>query len=157
MTHETWKNRNSYVAVPKRIEMYADSHVVRKRRLPPAGDFTCSSAVVVAEMIQQRFNQFTTDSLIQLVATQNSNRDGKPFGLYTTIDQQPPQQREALIDILFNAYRSIQLPDELKGWYEVDYDDSQWERGRAPIGVGVHNARGVSIENNSDWGKGGVS
>ena len=64
-----------------------------------------TTAVAVAQMIQQRFNQFATGSLIQLVATPNSNRDGRPYGLYTTLDQQSPQQREELTDILFNAYR----------------------------------------------------
>jgi hypothetical protein len=184
-----------------------------------------ATAVAVALMIQQRFDQFGTGSLIQLVATPNSNREGRPYGLFVSIDQQSPQQREELTDILFNAYRqelfnrmiaenasenqplvdtiidltklrkpvagwqpigapdpedrvwrfasfdpqtekdrlhprekkrfrSIQLPDEFQGWHEVDYDDSRWERGRAPIGVGVHRSRGVSFENNSDWGEG---
>jgi len=184
-----------------------------------------ATAVAVALMIQQRFDQFGTDSLIQLVATPNSNREGRPYGLYTAIDQQSPQQREELTDILFNAYRqelfkrmtaenasenqplvdtlidltqlrkpvagwqpagapdpedrvwrftsfdpqtekdtvhprekkrfrNIELPDELQGWHEVDYDDSRWKNGHAPIGVGVHRSRGVSFENNSDWGKG---
>jgi hypothetical protein len=183
-----------------------------------------TTTVVVAQMIQQRFDQFATDSLIQLVATPNSNRDGKPYGLYTAIDLLSPEQREELIDILFNTYRPelvnrmidedgganqplvdtiidltklrspiagwqpvgspgpdertwrftsfdprpedflhprekkrfrrVQLPADLEGWYEVDYDDSQWQTGRAPIGTGVHQAQGVSFENNSDWGEG---
>jgi hypothetical protein len=184
-----------------------------------------ATAVVVAQMIQQRFKLLATSSLIQFVATPNSNRDGRPFGLYTTLEQQSGRQREALTDILFNAYRpelikrmtaekastnqplvdtiidvtklrkpvagwqpigtprledrvwcfrsfdaqlekdmmhprekkrfrTIQLPDEFKGWHQVDYDDSRWERGRAPIGVGVHKVGRVSFENYSDWGKG---
>jgi HEAT repeat protein len=184
-----------------------------------------ATAVAVALMIRDRFRLFATDSLIKLVATPNSNRDGKPYGLYTTLEQQSHQQREELVDILFKEYRqelinrmtaehaamnqplvdtiidltklrrpvagwqpvgtpgledriwrfrsfdpqlekdqlhprekkrfrSIQLPNELKGWYEVDYDDGRWEKGRSPIGVGVHKARGVSFENNSDWGRG---
>jgi hypothetical protein len=184
-----------------------------------------ATAVVVAHMIQQRFKLFATDSLIQLVATPNSNPEGKPYGLYSTLEQQSPQQREELTDILFNAYRqeliqrmtaekagtnqalvdtiidltklrkpvagwqpvgtpklenriwrfksfdaqiekdrlparekkrfrTIQLPEALEGWYQVDYDDSQWETGHAPIGVGVHRAGRVSFENRSDWGKG---
>ena len=184
-----------------------------------------ATAVVVAQMIRDRFKSFATDSLIQLVATPNSNRDGQPYGLYTTLEQQSPQQREELVDILFKEYRqelvnrmraenaamnqplvdtiidltklrrsvagwqpvgtpkledrvwrfrsfdpqlekdqlhprekkrfrNVELPDGLQGWYEVDYDDSQWEEGHAPIGVGIHQARGVSFENNSDWGKG---
>ena len=184
-----------------------------------------ATAVVVAQMIRQRFNLFATGSLIQLVATPNSSPEGKPYGLYTTLEQQSGRQREELTDILFNVYRqelikrmeaekagtnqplvdtiidltklrrpvagwqpvgtpkledriwrfrsfdaqiekdrmhprekkrfrTVQLPDELEGWHQVDYDDSQWEKGRAPIGVGVHKARNVSFENRSDWGKG---
>ena len=184
-----------------------------------------ATAVVVAQMIQQRFKLFATSSLVQLVATPNSNPEGKPYGLYTTLDRQSTQQREALTDILFNAYRqeliqrmtaekastnqalvdtiidltqlrrpvagwqpvgtpklndriwrfksfdaqiekdrlharekkrfrNIQLPNELKNWHQTDYDDSQWETGHAPIGVGVHRAGRVSFKNRSDWGKG---
>ncbi len=184
-----------------------------------------ATAVVVAHMIQQRFKLFATDSLVQLVAAPNSNPEGKPYGLYTTLERQTPQQREALTDILFNAYRpelvqrltaekagmnqplvdtiidltqlrepvagwqpvgspkpedrrwrfrsldaqiekdrahkrekkrfrSIQLPEELEGWYQTDYDDSRWETGRAPVGVGEHRSRGVSFANRSDWGPG---
>jgi len=183
-----------------------------------------STAIAVATMIQQRFNVLATGDLVKLVATPNSNREGKPYGLYTTLEQQTPQQREELTDLLFKVYRQefvkrmeadkgenralvdtiidltklrklvagwkplgkvkpedrvwrftsfdpltekdnkhprekkrfrdIQLPDELKGWYKVDYDDSRWARGRAPIGVGVHKRGNVSFKNNSDWGKG---
>jgi len=184
-----------------------------------------ATAVVVAQMVRQRFNLFATDSLIQFVATPNSNRDGRPFGLYTTLEQQSGQQREELTDILFKVYRkelvqrmnaekanknqalvdtiidltqlrrpvagwqpvgtpklddriwrfrsfdaqiekdrvhprekkrfrNIQLPEALKGWYQIDYDDSQWETGHAPIGVGVHKSGRVSFENSSDWGQG---
>ena len=185
-----------------------------------------ATAVVVAQTIQQRFKLFATNSLVQFVGAPNSNRDGRPFGLYTTLAQQSPRQREALTDLLFKVYRqeliqrmdvekastsqplvdtiidltqlrrpvagwqpvgtppkqedriwrfrsldaqiekdrvhkrekkrfrSIELPEDLKGWYQIDYDDSQWETGRAPIGVGVHRSRRVSFENRSDWGKG---
>jgi hypothetical protein len=184
-----------------------------------------ATAVVVAQMIQQRFKLFAASSLIQLVATPNSNPEGKPYGLYTTLKQQSPQQREELTDILFNVYRkeliqrmdadkegdnqplidtiidltklrqpvagwqpvgspiledriwrfksfdaqiekdrlhtrekkrfrNIQMPEDLEGWHRVDYDDSQWETGPAPIGMGVHSARGVSFDNRSGWGKG---
>ncbi len=184
-----------------------------------------ATAVVVAKMIQQRFKLFAASSLVQLVATPNSNREGKPYGLYTTLEQQSGQQREELTDILFNVYRqeliqrmdaekegdnqslvdtiidltklrqpvagwqpvgsptlkdriwrfksfdaqiekdrlhtrekkrfrNIQMPEDLEGWHRVDYDDSQWETGRGPIGMGVHSARGVSFDNRSDWGTG---
>jgi len=183
-----------------------------------------STAVAVALMVDQRLDKFATADLIRLVATPNSHPEGKPYGLYTTLEQQSPRQREELTDLLFKEYRqefirrmdserdenqplvdtiidlaklrkpiagwqplgkvkpedrvwrftsfdpltekdrkhprekkrfrTIQLPDELQGWHEVDYDDSKWKQGQAPIGVGVHRGRGVSFKNNSDWGKG---
>jgi hypothetical protein len=184
-----------------------------------------ATALVVAQLIQQRFKLFTTDSLVNLVATPNSNPEGKPYGLYTTLEPLSPQPREALTDILFNVYRSeliqrmdaeeagasqplvdtiidltqlrrpvagwqpvgtpkpedriwrfrsfdaeiekdrlhprekkrfrnIRLPEELDGWHRIDYDDSRWETGRAPVGVGVHESGRVSFENHSTWGQG---
>ena len=183
-----------------------------------------STAVAVAQAMRGRFNVFSTDDLIKLVATPNSNREGKPYGLYTTLGNQSPQQKEQLTDLLFNEYRQelikrldaekgenqalidtlidliqlrkpiggwkplgkvapaertwrftafdpqtekdqlhprekkrfrdIQLPGELKGWETVGYDDSKWQTGRAPIGIGVCNQGRVSFNNNSDWGKG---
>jgi hypothetical protein len=184
-----------------------------------------ATAVAIARTIQQRFDMFATGDLIRLVATPNSNPEGRPQGLYTTLEKLPPQQREELTDILFNVYRQelikrmsaenasknqplvdtiidltklrrpvagwqpvgtpkpedriwrftsfdpqtekdkmhprekkrfrdIRLPEELEGWYKVDYDDSGWQKGRAPIGVGVHKRGRVSFKNNSDWGQG---
>jgi len=64
-----------------------------------------ATAVVVAQMVQQRLNMFATADLVRLVATPNSNPEGKPYGLYTTLAKQSPQQREELTDILFKTYR----------------------------------------------------
>lgn len=50
--------------------------------------------------------------------------------------------------------RDIQLADDLKDWFKPEYDDSKWTAGRAPIGTGLYEAGGVSIPNQSDWGKG---
>jgi len=184
-----------------------------------------ATAVAIAQMFQQRFDLFATGDLVRFVATPNSNPEGKPYGLYTTLEKLPPQQREALTDILFNVYRpelikrmaaedaskdqplvdtiidltklrkpvagwlpvgtpkpderiwrftsfdpqvekdrlhprekkrfrNVQLPKDLEGWHKPDYDDSRWQKGRAPIGVGVHKSGNVSFQNNSDWGKG---
>jgi len=51
-------------------------------------------------------------------------------------------------------FRDIQLPDQLKGWYAPDYDDSQWNQGGAPVGTGDFKQHGVSFPNKSDWGQG---
>jgi hypothetical protein len=183
-----------------------------------------TTAVSVAQTMRERFSVFGTDELVRFVATPNSDREGKPYGLYTALAQQSPQQREALTDLLFNEYRQelikrmsaekeenqalvdtlidliqlrkpvggwkplgkdapadrtwrftsfdpqaekdqlhprekkrfrdVQLPGELKGWETVSFDDSKWQTGRAPIGIGVCKEGRVSFKNKSDWGKG---
>jgi hypothetical protein len=182
-----------------------------------------TSAVMVAEAVEARMSEFGTGDLVALVAAPNANPEGRPYGLYTTLEKQSPQQREELTDMLFNVYRpelikrmnaekgenqplvdtiidltklrnldagwkplgkvpptervwrftsfnpltekdrlhprekkrfrDIQLPAELKGWSAPDYDDSKWQQGGAPIGVGDFKQGGVSFQNKSDWGK----
>lgn len=52
-------------------------------------------------------------------------------------------------------FREIELPSHMKGWHEPDFDDSQWQSGRTPIGVGIWKHRNQSIvKSNSDWGGG---
>jgi hypothetical protein len=51
-------------------------------------------------------------------------------------------------------FRDIKLPKNLANWYKVDFDDSKWETGKAPIGKGEFKQRGVSFENKSEWGEG---
>ena len=64
-----------------------------------------ANAVGVAQIIQQRFDLFATADLIKFVGTPSSNPGGRPYGLYTTLEQQSPRQRKELVDILFNVYR----------------------------------------------------
>jgi hypothetical protein len=69
------------------------------------------------------------------------------FDPLTEKDRRHPREKK--------RFRDVQLPDALKGWHQSDYDDSQWSRGHAPIGVGICKGRGgVSFENRSDWGNG---
>jgi len=183
-----------------------------------------TTAVFVAQAMQGRFSVLGTGDLVTLVAAPNANPEGRPYGLYTALAKQSPQQREELTDILLKVYRQelinrmnaekgenralvdtiidltrlrkpiagwkplgkvapaervwrftsfdpltekdrkplrekkrfrvIQLPDELKGWYAADCDDSKWQKGRAPIGVGDFRRGRAFFENRSDWGKG---
>ncbi|MHC5054262.1 MAG: hypothetical protein ACYTKD_06050 [Planctomycetota bacterium] len=170
------------------------------------------TAVEIARSLKARFDVLGTKQLIGLVATPNSNREGRPYGLYTTLEKQSPDRREALTDILYKDYRQefidrmvaagskdralvdtiidltklrkpvagwqaigkvdpanrtwrftsfdplsekdrkhprekkrfrdIALPPELKGWHKPDFDDGKWQRGRAPIGIGVCKKQG---------------
>jgi hypothetical protein len=60
--------------------------------------------------------------------------------------------------------RKVTLPPGMDGWQMPAFDDSSWQAGRAPIGVGVFKAHGHGrawtaspdhfFENHSDWGDG---
>ena len=52
-------------------------------------------------------------------------------------------------------FRDITLPAGMENWYQPDFDDSQWEAGKAPIGKGVWNHSGIELDEfPSAWGEG---
>ncbi len=68
-----------------------------------------------------------------------------------------PKPEDELPDHMGRRYRQVTLPDSLEGWYQPDYDASDWESGRAPIGKGEFRGRGahgITIDNRSEWGEG---
>jgi Family of unknown function (DUF6288) len=183
-----------------------------------------STAVAVALALQARFGEFGTGDLVALVAAPGANPEGRPFGLFSTLEKLAPGARAELTKLLFEKYRpelirrmstgkgeeqalldtiidltklrnpdagwkplgkvppaerawrsvsidpqtekdrlhprekrrfrDIQLPEALEGWHMPGYDDSKWNQGGAPIGVGDFKQGGVSFPNKSDWGKG---
>jgi len=183
-----------------------------------------ATAVEIARGIRYRFDALATGDIVGLVASPNSNREGRPYGLFTTLEKQAPERREALTDILYHEYRAelldrmkaekgnnralvdtiidlkklkepvagwqpigtpappkrewsfmsfdprtekdrmhprekkrfrdIALPEKLEGWQEPGFDDKDWRRGKAPVGVGKCEQHGVSFENRSEWGAG---
>jgi hypothetical protein len=101
------------------------------------------------------------DTLIDLIQLREPDAGWQPVGKvkpaervwrFTSFDSQTEEDRLPLREK--KRFRDIRLPDELKGWHEVAYDDSGWSQGRAPIGIGEFKRGGVSFENQSDWGKG---
>ena len=62
-------------------------------------------AAALATALQLRFSDFGTGDLVALVAAPNANPEGRPFGLFTTLEKLPAQQREELTDVLFKVYR----------------------------------------------------
>jgi hypothetical protein len=64
-----------------------------------------ATAVFVAQAMQARFSALATKDLVALVGAPSANPENPPYGLYTTLPKQPADQREALTDILFKAYR----------------------------------------------------
>ena len=63
------------------------------------------TAVPIAKIIESRFSVLGTGQIIRLVATPNSNREGRPYGLYTLLEKLSPDRRAELTDILFGSYR----------------------------------------------------
>jgi len=54
-------------------------------------------------------------------------------------------------------FRDVTLPAGLERWTLPDFDDSQWNRGKAPIGKGVWKHRTIgdgTVQFTSDWGEG---
>lgn len=52
-------------------------------------------------------------------------------------------------------FRDITLPAGMENWYMPDFDDSKWTAGKAPIGKGVWNHSGITLDQfPSTWGKG---
>jgi hypothetical protein len=52
-------------------------------------------------------------------------------------------------------FRDITLPAGMENWYMPGFDDSKWTAGKAPIGKGVWNHSGITLNKfPSTWGKG---
>jgi hypothetical protein len=54
-------------------------------------------------------------------------------------------------------FRDVTLPAGLKNWYMPDFDDSQWNIGKAPIGKGIWKHRLIgkgTVKYRSKWGEG---
>jgi len=64
------------------------------------------TTIPIAKTMKTRFALLQTAQLVGLVGSPNSNREGAPYGLYTTLKNLPPDQQQELTDILFNDYRT---------------------------------------------------
>lgn len=67
----------------------------------------------------------------------------------------PTEPKDKLEKYEDRRFRDIQLPGGMKNWSQPDFDDSQWTAGQAPIGKGVWNHSGVTLDKfPSTWGDG---
>ena len=72
---------------------------------------------------------------------------------FVTIDA--TEQKDKLEEYEDRRFRDITLPAGMENWYQPDFDDSQWTAGPAPIGKGVWNHGGVTLDKYpSKWGDG---
>jgi alpha-galactosidase len=54
-------------------------------------------------------------------------------------------------------FRDVTLPAELTDWYKPGFDDSHWNRGKAPIGKGIWKHRLIGkgvVQYKTEWGEG---
>ena len=101
------------------------------------------------------------DTIIDLTKLRNPAAGWKPLGKVPPAERtwrflsfDPLVEEDRMHPREKRRFRDIQLPDQLKGWYAPDYDDSQWNQGGAPVGVGDFRRGSVSFRNKSDWGQG---
>lgn len=72
---------------------------------------------------------------------------------FMTID--PTEKKDKLEKYDARRFRDITLPTGMKNWYMPDFDDSQWTKGKGPIGKGVWKHSGITLDKfPSIWGDG---
>jgi hypothetical protein len=81
---------------------------------------------------------------------------------YTTFD--PLTEKDKVAPLMWERFRTAQLPAGLEKWMMPEFDDSAWKSGSAPIGKGEFKAHGHGVmwtatpnhffKNNTDWGAG---
>jgi hypothetical protein len=72
---------------------------------------------------------------------------------FTTIDA--TEEKDKMQEYTPRRFRDITLPSGMENWFMPDFDDSKWTSGKAPIGKGVWNHSGVTLDKfPSKWGDG---
>ena len=106
-------------------------------------------------------NQPLLDTIIDLTKLRKPDAGWKPIGKvppaerfwrFTSFD--PITEKDRMHTREKRRFRDIELPEALKGWQKPEYDDSNWEQGKAPIGTGEFKRGNAFFPNKSDWGKG---
>ena len=72
---------------------------------------------------------------------------------FTTIDA--TEKKDILEGYTDRRFRDITLPAGMENWFMPGFDDSKWSQGKAPIGKGVWNHSGITMDKfPSQWGNG---
>lgn len=76
----------------------------------------------------------------------------------------PLTEKDKMHPRVFERFRTATLPEGMDKWYSPEFDDSKWESGTSPIGVGEFTAHGHGkmwtatpdhfFKNNANWGDG---
>jgi hypothetical protein len=124
-------------------------------------------AIAAAEPKQGEFNNIVaTAHTLKPDGTFNSEwkweNDWKPIGKplpeervwrFATVDA--TEKKDVLEKYEARRFRDITLPAGMENWHMPDFDDSKWSSGRAPIGKGVWDHSGITLDTfPSPWGKG---
>ncbi len=72
---------------------------------------------------------------------------------FMTVDA--TEASDKLTEYTDRRFRDITLPAGMENWYQPEFDDRRWTRGKAPIGKGVWNHSGITLDTfPSAWGDG---
>jgi hypothetical protein len=67
----------------------------------------------------------------------------------------PTEQKDKLEEYTDRRFRDITLPAGMEKWYMPEFDDSTWTEGKAPVGKGVWNHSGITLDKfPSQWSDG---
>ena len=115
---------------------------------------------MVKKMKAGKLNSNLIDTMIEFSKLKDPNigwhKIGSPpsedrIWRYTAIE---PVGKDIMHRSQARRHRQITLPEELKNWFKPDFDDSKWNKGKAPIGIGVFKQGRTILENKSQWGDG---
>jgi hypothetical protein len=67
----------------------------------------------------------------------------------------PPKKKDKLETYEDRRFRDITLPAGMENWHMPDFNDRKWTTGKAPIGKGLWDHSGITLNKfPSTWGKG---
>jgi hypothetical protein len=65
------------------------------------------------------------------------------------------EKKDQIEEYTDRRFRDITLPAAMENWFRSDFDDSKWATGKAPVGKGVWNHSGITLDKfPSTWGSG---
>jgi len=131
----------------------------------PYWDYAMEALLPKKEQIDARFaaaHMITGDGVME---TPETDVPGwQPVGTpkpedrtWRFISFDPPKEADLLPKTEKKRFRDVTLPAGLQGWTLPGFDDSQWHRGKAPIGKGLWKHRSIgeaTVQFKSDWGEG---
>ncbi|MFT5129673.1 MAG: hypothetical protein ACI8W8_003298 [Rhodothermales bacterium] len=101
------------------------------------------------------------DSIIAVGQLANPDLGWNPIGspapearIWRFMSVDPTQEKDKRPLSEQRRHRKVKLPADLAKWYMPEFDDSAWQQGAAPIGVGEFRRGKTVFENASAWGEG---